>query len=138
MTATTSNEMPIRTEGDIVLVRRIVREAAVRAGFSATDVTRIVTASSEMARNIFKYAGEGWLRWRDVERNGQRGIELEFEDHGPGIEDVDRAMQEGFTTGDGLGMGLPGAKRLVDDLEVRSVVGKGTTVLLRKWLKTLK
>lgn len=131
-------ELTIKTEGDIVLVRRTARELATQAGFSVTDITRIVTASSEMARNIFKYAGEGLMRWRGCERDGNCGIELEFEDHGPGIADIALALQEGYTTGEGLGMGLPGAKRLVDELDIHSNVGKGTKVVLRKWKKSLQ
>jgi len=138
MTETLQGEMAIKTEGDIVLVRRTTREVSSQTGFGITDVTRIVTASSEMARNIFKYAGEGVMRWQRIQRGDRVGVEFQFEDHGPGIADVQLAMQEGYTTGEGLGMGLPGAKRLVDELEVKSVVGKGTTITLRKWLKNLK
>ncbi len=136
MNATIEGEVRIQVESDIVAVRRTVREAAVQAGFGSTDVTRVVTASSELARNIFKYAGEGVMRWRKVENNGRRGIELQFVDRGPGIADVDLALQEGYSTGDGLGMGLPGAKRLVDELEIQSVAGQGTIITLKKWRKT--
>lgn len=131
-------EMPIKSEGDIVLVRRAAREAATSAGFGPTDVTRIVTACSEMARNIFKYAGEGTMRWRSIQNLNRWGLELEFVDRGPGIPDVGLAMQEGYSTGDGLGMGLPGAKRLVDELEIRSTVGQGTTIIIKKWLRSLQ
>src|ERR1044071_100115 len=96
---TSAGEIPIKTEGDIVLVRRTAREMAIQVGFSPTDTTRIVTASSEMARNIFKYAGEGLMRWRNLEANNRFGIELQFEDHGPGIADVSLALQEGYSTG---------------------------------------
>jgi serine/threonine-protein kinase RsbT len=136
MNDTFQGEVSIQTESDIVIARRAVREAAVERGFNATEVTRIVTASSEMARNIFKYAKGGEMRWRGVEKNGCPGIELQFIDHGPGIENLELAMEEGYSTGDGLGMGLPGAKRLVDELQIQSVVGKGTTVILRKWRKS--
>ena len=132
------SEMPIRTEGDIVLVRRTAREAATQAGFGPTDVTRIVTASSELARNIFKYAGQGLMRWRTVAQDERAGIELEFQDGGPGIADIQLAMQEGYSTSGGLGMGLPGAKRLVDELEIRSTPGQGTVVTLKKWLRHLQ
>jgi len=131
-------EIAIKLEGDIVLARRAVREASAQVGFGMTDVTRIVTASSEMARNLFKYAGEGVMRWQRVEKDGYPGIEIQFEDHGPGIGDISQAMQEGYTTGEGLGMGLPGAKRLMDHLEIKSAVGKGTTVILTKWIKNLQ
>lgn len=138
MTETLQGEITIKTEGDIVIVRRTAREASAQVGFGVTDVTRIVTASSEMARNIFKYAGEGVMRWRRIEKDGRAGIEFQFEDQGPGIEDIHRALQEGYTTGEGMGMGLPGARRLVDELEINSVVGKGTTVILRRWLRNLQ
>jgi serine/threonine-protein kinase RsbT len=133
MNAVLQGEVPIRTEGDIVAARRAVREAAVQAGFGMTDVTRIVTAASELARNVFKYAGEGVMRWRQLENGGRTGIELQFVDHGPGIPDIQLALQEGFSTGAGLGLGLPGAKRLTDELDIQSIVGQGTTVTLKKW-----
>lgn len=126
-------QVAIESETDIVVARREVRDAAVQAGFGVTDVTRIVTAASELARNIFKYAGKGSMRWRSIEDDGRSGLELSFVDSGPGIADVDRALQEGYSTGDGLGMGLPGAKRLMDDFEIQSAVGKGTTVTVKKW-----
>jgi len=131
-----AGETHIGDETDIVLSRRIVRDAATQFGFSPTDVTRIVTAASELARNVFKYAGEGVMRWRYLETNGRVGIELQFVDRGPGIADVKQAMEQGYSTGGGLGAGLPGAKRLVDDLEIQSEVGCGTTVTLKKWRKT--
>jgi serine/threonine-protein kinase RsbT len=133
MNAVLQGEVVIKTEGDIVAARRTVREVAVQAGFGVTDVTRIVTAASELARNIFKYAKEGVMRWRQVENPGRIGIELQFIDQGPGIPDVQLALQEGYSTGAGLGLGLPGAKRLADELEIQSVVGQGTTVILKKW-----
>jgi serine/threonine-protein kinase RsbT len=138
MTHDSPTEMTIKTEGDIVLVRRAAREAANRAGFGPTDVTRIVTACSELARNIFKYAGEGTMRWRLIATGNRSGIELEFQDRGPGIADVNQAMEEGYTTGDGLGMGLPGAKRLVDEFDICSSLGQGTTITLKKWIRQLQ
>ena len=131
-------ETPIRSEGDIVLVRRTAREAATRAGFSPTDVTRIVTASSELARNIFKYARQGRMCWQTIAQGERKGIQLEFRDEGPGISDIQLAMQEGYSTSGGLGMGLPGAKRLVDELEISSIAGQGTVVILKKWLRQLQ
>jgi serine/threonine-protein kinase RsbT len=128
-------EVAIQNEGDIVYARRVVREAAVQTGFGLTDVTRIVTASSELARNLIKYAGHGVMSWRTIQNENRAGIELQFIDQGPGIPDVNLALQEGYSTGDGLGMGLPGAKRLMDELEIQSLVGKGTTVTMRKWLR---
>ena len=128
-------QIPIKTESDIVIARREVREAATQLGFSVTDVTRIVTAASELARNIFKYAGEGVMSWRVVESENRTCLELQFKDHGPGIADIDLAMQEGYSTSKGLGLGLPGVKRLMDEMDIESGVGKGTTVTLKKWRK---
>lgn len=128
-----SGEVTIGSEGDIVIARRTVREVAGHLGFSQTDVARVVTAASELARNVFRYAREGTMYWATKERDGRAGIEVKFVDHGPGIANLEMALTEGYTTGGGLGMGLPGAKRLVDEMEIDSVVGKGTTVTLRKW-----
>jgi serine/threonine-protein kinase RsbT len=125
----------IGTEGDIVTARRFVREAAVALGFGIIDVTRIVTAASELTRNIYHYAGSGTMRWRSVRQGALAGLELVFQDRGPGIADVEQAMEMGFSTGKGLGLGLPGAKRLMDEMTIESTPGKGTTVLVRKWLK---
>jgi len=130
------NVVKISSESDIVVVRKMAREASAAMGFGVTDVTRIVTAASELARNIFKYAGEGMVHWQIINKIGPSiGIELTFEDNGPGIPDISKAMTPGYSTGGGLGMGLPGAKRLMDEMEIRSEVGKGTTVIVRKWLK---
>jgi len=136
MSVVAEEEVSIKTEGDVVAVRRKVRQVAVQAGFGITDVTRIVTAASEMARNIYKYAGAGLMHWRILEETNRRGVELEFIDHGPGIPDVSMALQEGYTTGEGLGLGLPGTKRLMDELEIHSVVGEGTTITIKKWRAT--
>lgn len=128
-------EVIIKTERDIVAARRTVRERAADLGFSETDVTRIVTAASELARNIYKYAGEGLMRWRVVQGNSRRGIELQFVDHGPGMADISTALQDGYSSSGGMGMGLPGAKRLMDHMEIESAVGQGTRITLKKWLK---
>ncbi len=127
--------LPIRTETDIVLARRAVREAAQALGFGITDTTRIVTAASELARNIFKYAGEGKLFLRGLQRADASGIELVFEDHGPGIPSIAQALEPGYSTSGGFGMGLTGAKRLMDEMDIRSTVGQGTTVTVKKWRK---
>jgi len=126
--------VPIRSEGDIVLVRKEVREISKDAGFSATDITRIVTAASELARNIFKYAKGGDVKYYSQIRGMEKGLTLEFIDQGPGIEDIDKAMEVGFTTDKGLGMGLPGAKRLMDEMSIESSPGNGTLVKITKWL----
>jgi serine/threonine-protein kinase RsbT len=129
------NELTIESEGDLVMARRAVRDVATALGFGITDVTRIVTAASELTRNIYQYAGSGVVRWQSLNAGGRIGIELTFEDQGPGIPDVAKAMESGFTTGKGLGLGLPGAKRLMDEMTIESQVGKGTTVQVRKWLR---
>ncbi len=126
-------EIQINTEGDIVLSRRAVREYTIFLGFGVTDTARIVTAASELARNVFKYAGQGALYLRSLEAPGKIGIELKFVDSGPGIPDLDMAMTDGYSTGGGFGMGLPGAKKLMDEMEIQSVVGQGTTIVLKKW-----
>ena len=128
-------EFRIGSETDIVMARKVVRNAATALGFGITDVTRIVTAASELTRNIYHYAGSGVMRWRSLSRDARVGLELTFEDSGPGIPDVAKAMESGYSTGKGLGMGLPGAKRLMDEMIVRSQVGQGTTVEVRKWLR---
>ncbi len=130
-----AEEVALRTETDIVAVRKSVREAATKLGFGITDVTRIITAASELARNAFLYAGSGVVRCRVLNRSGKVGLELVFEDHGPGIADVDQAMQPGYTTGGGLGFGLPGSKRLMDEMEIESEAGKGTKITVTKWRK---
>jgi serine/threonine-protein kinase RsbT len=129
-------EFRIGSEGDIVMARKVVRDAATTLGFGITDVTRIVTAASELTRNIYHYAGAGVMRWRSISREAQVGLEMIFEDNGPGISDVAKAMESGFTTSKGLGLGLPGAKRLMDEMTIQSQVGKGTTVEVRKWLRS--
>jgi serine/threonine-protein kinase RsbT len=128
-------EFRIESESDIVTARKAVREAATALGFGITDVTRIVTAASELTRNIYQYAGSGLMRWRPLNRGASVGLELTFEDHGPGIPDLAKAMEAGFSTSKGLGMGLPGAKRLMDEMSIASQPGKGTTVEVRKWLR---
>ena len=129
-----SGEVRIEAESDIVVVRRAVREASTLLGFRGTDVTRIVTSASELARNVVVHGGGvGVMRWRQERKGPKIAIELTFEDRGPGIEDVEQVLAPGFTTAKGLGMGLPGAKRLMGDLEISSIPGEGTTVTVRKW-----
>lgn len=127
-------EVPIVSEADIVAARKAVRSAAVALGFGVTDVTRIVTAASELARNIYQHAGTGNMSWKFLAAGDRTGIELIFEDRGPGIPDIGKAMEPGFTTGKGMGLGLPGSKRLMDEMLIHSEVGKGTLVHVKKWL----
>lgn len=133
MSVQPQREVHIRSESDIVVTRRAVREIATTLGFGLTDVTRIVTAASELARNIILYAGAGSMRWRPLDMRGRVGVELTLEDNGPGIASIEQVMQEGYTTSGGLGLGLPGTKRLMDEFEIASEVGKGTRITVRKW-----
>lgn len=134
MSEADSGQVQVLTEYDIVAARQAVRAVAVELGFGVTDTTRIVTAASELTRNIYLYADSGSVSWRPL--GGHRaGLEITFVDHGPGIEDVTAAMRSGFTTSKGLGMGLPGAKRLMDEMDVETQVGVGTTIVIRKWLR---
>jgi serine/threonine-protein kinase RsbT len=123
----------IKSERDIVEARQEGRKLAAEVGFSGVDLTLIATAISEMARNIAVYAGEGEIALDSIEDGGRRGIMVVARDEGPGIADLERAMQDGFSTGMSLGLGLPGARRLMDELEVSSRVGKGTSVTMKKW-----
>lgn len=123
----------IRSDLDIVIARTLARDTAKSLGFGAIDQARIATAVSELARNIFLYAGSGSVTVREIERTGRKGIEIICEDQGPGIPDIDLVMQDGYSTSRGMGMGLPGAKRLMDEFSIRSVEGGGTTITCRKW-----
>lgn len=127
-----SETIPIATEPDMVVVRRRVREAASRTGLSLVDQTKLVTAASELARNTLIYGGGGNMQLETL--NGPRsGIRLIFVDQGPGIPDISMALRDGFTTGSGLGLGLSGSKRLVNEFEIDSKVGKGTRVAITRW-----
>jgi serine/threonine-protein kinase RsbT len=138
MTPSNEGEVMIDSEPDIVVARRTVREVTGRLGFGVIDATRIMTAASELARNAFKYAGGGVMRWRVLQKDGLAGVELCFEDKGPGIADVAQALVEGYSSAGGLGMGLPGAKRLMDEMEINTEIGKGTRVIVRKWRRRLQ
>lgn len=128
-------EIPIAREEDVVTARSKGREIAKELGFGLVDQARIPTAISELARNILVHAGSGVFRIRAINFGMQKGIEIVAEDHGPGIEDVETAFAEGFSTAGGLGLGLPGARRLMDEMDVHSKVGEGTTIVARKWLR---
>ena len=128
-------ESRIGSESDIVLARKLVRNLAAELGFGLTDVTRIVTAASELTRNIYQYAGSGLMRWQLLTEGSRAGLELIFEDQGPGIPDIEKAMEAGFSTGKGLGLGLPGSRRLMDEMTIKSKIGQGTVIGVRKWLK---
>ncbi len=125
----------IRTDADVVTARQEARTMGAELGLSSTDLTLLATAISEVARNITTYAGEGEVALRVVERGGRRGVEVVASDEGPGIADLELAMQDGYTTGKGLGLGLPGARRLVDEFELRTALGSGTSIRLVKWTR---
>lgn len=119
---------------DIVDARKAGHQLALDLGFSLTDVTMIATAISEVARNITSYAGHGAVRVAVEDREGRKALVVRAEDQGPGIADIERAMEDGYSTGRGLGMGLPGARRLMDRLVVESALGRGTVVEMWKWV----
>jgi serine/threonine-protein kinase RsbT len=128
--------VPIRDEQGIVAARQRARETARRLGFGLVDQSRIATAVSELARNVVRYAtqGQGEVLVRELPAGGRpAGIEVVVRDEGPGIADVELALREGYTSGTGLGLGLPGAKRLMDEMTIDSAPGRGTTVTVRKW-----
>ncbi len=128
-----SDELALKGGEDVVRLRQAVRERAVAVGFSLVDQTKIVTAASEIGRNTVQYGGGGTARLAIVTNGTRRGLRLEFSDSGPGIADLAQALQDGFTTGGGLGLGLSGAKRLCDEFDIQSEVGKGTRVSLVRW-----
>ena len=133
MTTSVVDERQVRTPDDVVLVRQAVRQRAVDLGFNLVDQTKLVTAASELARNTLIHGGGGSARLEAVEQGGKQGIRLVFEDQGPGIPDLTLALTDGYTTGQGLGLGLSGSRRLVNEFEITSTVGEGTRVAVTKW-----
>jgi len=131
--STTHEQLPIATSGDVVLVRNAVRAAAARMGFRTLDMTKLVTAASEIGRNTLIYGGGGTADVECLEADRRSGVRVVFEDHGPGIADLSLAMSEGYTTGGGMGLGLGGAKKLVDEFDIESEAGRGTRVTMTKW-----
>jgi serine/threonine-protein kinase RsbT len=127
--------LPIGHEADIVSARQRGREMAAATGFSSTDQTMIALAISEIARNILTYAGHGEVRISHLDEAGRRGMLVVASDDGPGIPDIALAMRDGYSTGRSLGVGLPGSKRVMDEFELVSAPGEGTTVTMRKWLR---
>lgn len=120
-------------EPEVVLLRNRVKEYAVKIKMGLVNQTRLITASSELVRNMLKYGGGGAVLLEIVNRGRDNGVRLTFSDAGPGIADINLAMKDGFTTGKSLGLGLPGAKRLVNEFDIKSEMGKGTTVTILKW-----
>lgn len=127
--------VPIASDSDIVLARQEGKRLAGQLEFSPSDLTVIAAAISEVARNIVEYARRGQIQLSLVERSGRRGIMVVAHDDGPGIADISLALQDGYSTSGSFGLGLPGARRLMDDFELASEVGKGTTVTMRKWAR---
>jgi len=133
MTPLRSETLPVRQASDILLVRQLVREWATELAFSVLDQTKLLTAASELGRNTLIHGGGGTMRLETFMKNDRRGLRLTFEDKGPGIADIEQAMTNGFTTKGGMGLGLGGSKRLVDEFEVVSRVGEGTRVTATRW-----
>jgi serine/threonine-protein kinase RsbT len=134
MATKAETRVPIESDADVVSARQQGRELAAELGFSGSDLTVIATAISEVARNIIAYARSGELVLHLVDGTGKRGLVVVARDDGPGIPDVEQALQDGYSTGDSLGLGLPGARRLMDEFEIVSQVGRGTTVTMTKWV----
>ncbi|HYE24638.1 MAG TPA: anti-sigma regulatory factor [Clostridia bacterium] len=128
-----TDELPIHSSGDVVIVRQAVRAAASELGFSLVDQTKMVTAASELARNTLDYGGGGTVHIELMNEGVRRGLKLTFSDEGPGILDIQQALKDGFTTGGGLGLGLGGAKRLASEFEIQSAPGQGTRVTITRW-----
>jgi serine/threonine-protein kinase RsbT len=134
--ADAESRIAIESDADVVTARQRARELAADLELSSTDQTLLATAISEVARNITTYAKRGEVLVSVIHEDDRRGIRVVARDDGPGIEDIDRALQDGYTTGGGLGLGLPGARRLVDDFSIDSAPGRGTTVTLVKWSRS--
>ncbi|MGH7561002.1 MAG: anti-sigma regulatory factor [Gemmatimonadales bacterium] len=127
--------VPIRADGDIITARQAGRQMAATLPFSSSDLTVIAAAISEIARNILVYAVRGEVQLTLVRQNGRQGLTVEARDDGPGIADIGLALQEGYSTSGSLGLGLPGARRLMDEFHIRSERGEGTVVTMRKWAR---
>lgn len=134
MTVRESGSLPVRIEQDVVLARQAVRRIAQECKMRLIDQTKLVTAVSELARNTVVYGGGGDMDWEVIEESPRSGIRLTFRDEGPGISDIKLAMTDGWTSGGGLGLGLTGAKRLVDEFELESTPGSGTRISILKWI----
>jgi serine/threonine-protein kinase RsbT len=133
ITVVANGTLPLKNEHDIVMGRQTVRRLAQEQGFSLVDQTKLVTAASELARNALIYGGGGELRWETLINGIRRGVRLVFEDHGPGIGDTEQALTDGWSSGTGLGLGLSGARRLVNEFDLQSTVGVGTRVTIARW-----
>jgi serine/threonine-protein kinase RsbT len=130
---TKSDVLPVRTEHDIVLARQHVRKLAQELAFGLVDQTKMVTAASELARNTVNYGGGGVMRWEVLGDGARRGLRLHFVDEGPGIPNLDLALTDGWTSGSGMGLGLSGARRLVNEFDIETAPGRGTRVTVTRW-----
>jgi len=130
---TASDPLPVTSSDDIVRVRQEVRKHAIAVGLSLVDQTKIVTAASELARNLLDHAGGGSVAVAVIQEPGRQGVRLCFEDRGPGIKDVEKALTDGYTTGKGLGLGLGGARRLSNEFAIDTKVGEGTKITIARW-----
>src|ERR1700757_1328885 len=133
MTVVQSEQLALETSSDVVAARQRVRQMAIELRFSLVDQTKLVTAASELARNAMDHGRGGEMRIEVVNGLSKTGLKLIFEDHGPGIADIETALKDGFTTGSGMGLGLGGSKRLVNEFAIESEVGKGTKVTVLRW-----
>lgn len=133
MNNASQGELPLRNDHDVVLARQAVRRMTQQLAFSLVDQTKMVTAASELARNAVIYGGGGTLAWEMLESDGRRGLRLNFIDRGPGIANLELALTDGWSSGEGLGMGLTGARRLVNEFEIDTKLGVGTRVSVTRW-----
>jgi serine/threonine-protein kinase RsbT len=133
MATVRTEKLPVETSEDVVRVRQAVRAWAVELGFSLVDQTKVVTAASELARNTVVHGGGGTCELEIIQTDNRRGLRLTFVDQGPGIADVEQAMRDGFTSGNGLGLGLGGARRLSSEFDIRSQPDAGTLVQIVRW-----
>jgi serine/threonine-protein kinase RsbT len=133
MSMHSSGELPLNDEHGIVIARQTVRRLSQEQGFSLVDQTKMVTAASELARNALVHGGGGALKWETLLDGIRRGLRLTFKDSGPGIANIDLALTDGWTSGQGLGLGLSGARRLVNEFEINTTVGEGTQVTVTRW-----
>jgi serine/threonine-protein kinase RsbT len=130
---TYASTLHVQSQDDVVAIRQAVRKVTIQSGFNLVDQTMVVTAASELARNTFVYGGGGTVSMEIVEQGPRKGIRLTFEDRGPGIANIEQALRDGFTTGNGLGLGLGGSKRLSSEFEISSAPGIGTRVIFIRW-----
>lgn len=133
MAVSKEHTIPLQADPDVVRARQLVRQWAEQLNFSLVDQTKLVTAASELARNTVIHAGGGEMRIQVLNDGIRAGLQLVFEDRGPGIPDIELAMKDGYTTGSGLGLGLGGSKRLSNEFEIESKAGKGTKIVIRRW-----